>query len=184
MKRDGHTYVPRYVVLRLIPARVRGTAAPRLGCREAVLDPRAVAVAAIANLHLCAPRRLQEAGHDTIDTKSTTPDIHMIPMRTRVAGVEIAMGEAIMSTALVGYLAASLVFATFCTKRMVPLRALAIISNIAFITYGWLGGLWPILILHAAMLPLNIHRLRQEVSLERPGDTGGAPAGAGREVVA
>jgi len=89
-----------------------------------------------------------------------------------------------MSTALVGYLAASLVFATFCTKRMVPLRALAIISNIAFITYGWLGGLWPILILHAAMLPLNIHRLRQEVSLERPGDTGGAPAGAGREVVA
>jgi ABC-type glycerol-3-phosphate transport system permease component len=89
-----------------------------------------------------------------------------------------------MSTALVGYLAASLVFATFCTKRMVPLRALAIISNIAFITYGWLGGLWPILILHAAMLPLNIHRLRQEVSLERPGDIGGAPAGPGREVVA
>jgi len=49
----------------------------------------------------------------------------------------------------VGYLAAGLVFATFCTKRMVTLRALAITSNIAFIGYGYLGELWPILILHA-----------------------------------
>ena len=68
----------------------------------------------------------------------------------------------------VGYLAGSLVFATFCTTRMVPLRALAIASNIAFIGYGYLGELWPILILHAAMLPLNVHRLRQAVLLERP----------------
>jgi len=67
-----------------------------------------------------------------------------------------------------GYLAGSLVFATFCTTRMVPLRALAIASNIAFIGYGYLGELWPILILHAAMLPLNVHRLRQAVLLERP----------------
>ena len=72
---------------------------------------------------------------------------------------------------LVGYLAASLVFATFCTKRMLPLRALAIASNIAFIGYGYLGVSWPILILHAAMLPMNIHRLLQEMSLERVGDT-------------
>ena len=73
-------------------------------------------------------------------------------------------------TVLVGYFAASLVFVTFCTKRMVALRALAIASNIAFIGYGYLGGLLPILILHTAMLPLNIHRLRQEMLLERPGD--------------
>jgi len=73
----------------------------------------------------------------------------------------------IAPTAVVGYLAASLVFATFCTTRMVPLRALAIASNIAFIGYGCLGELWPILILHAAMLPMNIHRLRQAVMLER-----------------
>lgn len=70
----------------------------------------------------------------------------------------------------IGYLAASLVFATFCTKRMVTLRALAIASNIAFIAYGYLGGLWPILILHAAMLPMNIYRLRQAALLEHPGD--------------
>jgi len=84
--------------------------------------------------------------------------------------LKIALGCFAMTvTALVGYLAASLVFATFCTKRMVPLRALAITSNVAFMEYGYLGELWPILILHAAMLPLNVHRLRQEVLLEHPG---------------
>jgi ABC-type glycerol-3-phosphate transport system permease component len=63
--------------------------------------------------------------------------------------------------ALVGYLAVSFVFTTFCTKRMVPLRVFAIASNIAFIGYGYLGELWPIVILHAALLmPLNIYRLR------------------------
>ncbi len=74
------------------------------------------------------------------------------------------------ATAPVGYLAASLVFATFCTKHMVPLRAIAIASNVAFISYGYLGELWPILILHAALLPMNIYRLRQAVLLEQPGD--------------
>jgi len=46
-----------------------------------------------------------------------------------------------MFTTAAGYFAASLVFATFCTKRMVPLRILAIGSNIAFIGYGYLGEL-------------------------------------------
>jgi CRP/FNR family transcriptional regulator, cyclic AMP receptor protein len=68
-------------------------------------------------------------------------------------------------TVLVGYLAAGFVLATFCTKRMARLRALAVVSNIAFIGYGYLGELWPIVILHAAMLPVNMHRLRQEVLL-------------------
>lgn len=61
----------------------------------------------------------------------------------------------------VGYLAASLVFATFYAKRMVPLRTLAIASNVAFIAYGYLDALWPILILHSALLPMNVLRLLQ-----------------------
>ncbi len=79
-------------------------------------------------------------------------------------------------TSAVGYLACSLVFATFCTKRMVPLRTLAIGSNIAFISYGYLDGLWPILILHTALLPMNIYRLQQALLLERVSDAGPAPA--------
>jgi len=79
--------------------------------------------------------------------------------------------DMIVITAFLGYLAAGLVFATFCTKRMISLRTLAISSNIAFIGYSYLGELRPILILHAALLPLNLHRLRQAVLLERRKDT-------------
>jgi hypothetical protein len=62
---------------------------------------------------------------------------------------------------LVGYIAAALVFATFCTKRIVPLRSLAIASNLVFLLYGSLNHLWPIVVLHAAMLPVNALRLRE-----------------------
>jgi CRP/FNR family transcriptional regulator, cyclic AMP receptor protein len=62
---------------------------------------------------------------------------------------------------LFGYLAAALVFLTFYMKTMVPLRAVGICSNIAFITYAYLGGLYPILILHSILLPLNGFRLRE-----------------------
>jgi hypothetical protein len=60
-----------------------------------------------------------------------------------------------------GYLAASLVLATFCAKSMVNLRLLAIASNVAFITYALAAGLYPIVVLHMVMLPLNLQRLRQ-----------------------
>ena len=72
------------------------------------------------------------------------------------------MQQAMLTDAL-GYIAAGLVFATFCAKRMASLRALAIVSNVAFIGYGFLDDLWPILVLHCAMLPMNIQRYRQSV---------------------
>jgi CRP/FNR family cyclic AMP-dependent transcriptional regulator len=62
---------------------------------------------------------------------------------------------------LVGYLASALVFATFYMKTMMPLRTIAIASNVAFISYGYLGEMTPILILHVALLPLNLWRLYQ-----------------------
>jgi len=61
----------------------------------------------------------------------------------------------------IGDFAASLVVGTFCVKSMVPLRLLAIASNAAFITYAAGAGLWPILLLHTIMLPLNLLRLRE-----------------------
>jgi len=60
-----------------------------------------------------------------------------------------------------GYVAASLVLATFTAKSMVSLRVLAIGSNLAFIGYGLAASLWPILVLHLIMLPLNLLRLRE-----------------------
>lgn len=60
-----------------------------------------------------------------------------------------------------GYIASVLVFATFYMKTMLPLRMVAISSNIAFIIYALWGGLTPILILHVLLLPLNTLRLLQ-----------------------
>ncbi len=67
----------------------------------------------------------------------------------------------------VGYLASLLVFCTFYMKTMLPLRAVAIASNVAFLTYGLAGGLYPVFALHAVLLPLNCLRLRQMQQLVR-----------------
>jgi CRP/FNR family transcriptional regulator, cyclic AMP receptor protein len=68
---------------------------------------------------------------------------------------------------LSGYLAAALVFLTFYMKTMIPLRVIGICSNCSFIAYGYLGDLYPVLILHLLLLPLNGLRLREMVHLTR-----------------
>ena len=79
------------------------------------------------------------------------------------------------STEMAGYLAAFLVFLTFYMKTMVPLRLVGICSNCIFITYGYLGGLHPVLVLHLILLPLNGLRLREMLRLTR--DVRGATQG-------
>src|SRR5215468_10823531 len=61
----------------------------------------------------------------------------------------------------VGFAAAGLVLATFCMRSMSALRWVAIASNVAFIAYGYLEGLAPVLLLHALLLPVNICQLAQ-----------------------
>ncbi|MEL6575299.1 MAG: cyclic nucleotide-binding domain-containing protein [Pseudomonadota bacterium] len=77
------------------------------------------------------------------------------------------MGEDMLAhwAELAGYLASGLVFLTFCMKTLIPLRVAAILSNIAFIAYSWGTGLLPVLILHAALLPLNLVRTAQQIRL-------------------
>ncbi|GHF39739.1 Crp/Fnr family transcriptional regulator [Seohaeicola zhoushanensis] len=65
---------------------------------------------------------------------------------------------------ITGYLASALVFATFSMKTILPLRLVAISSNVAFIVYSFGVGLTPILILHAVLLPLNVIRAHQHVA--------------------
>jgi len=67
----------------------------------------------------------------------------------------------------IGYLASLLVLATFCMRGMVALRAMAIASNIAFIAYGWLVGIDPVLVLHVVLLPTNAWRLAQSLQSAR-----------------
>ncbi|MEM7023422.1 MAG: cyclic nucleotide-binding domain-containing protein [Pseudomonadota bacterium] len=66
-----------------------------------------------------------------------------------------------------GYLASGLVFCTFCMKTMMPLRLVAIASNVAFIVFGFFGGVYPVLVLHSVLLPLNTYRLLEMRALVR-----------------
>jgi CRP/FNR family transcriptional regulator, cyclic AMP receptor protein len=68
---------------------------------------------------------------------------------------------------ILGYVAALLVFITFSMKTMVPLRLVGIASNVFFIGYGYLNPAYPVLILHAALLVLNLYRLREMLALVR-----------------
>jgi len=72
---------------------------------------------------------------------------------------------------LIGYSASNLVLLTFVTKDMRRLRTIAIFSNIAFIAYGALAWLPPVLCLHLALLPLNLVRLWQVMHSEQRGFT-------------
>src|ERR1700750_418665 len=66
----------------------------------------------------------------------------------------------------VGYAASLLVFSTFYMKTMIPLRCVAIGSNVAFLTYGYFASLYPVFLLHLVLLPLNVLRLRQMYRLK------------------
>lgn len=67
----------------------------------------------------------------------------------------------------VGYLASALVLLTFCMSTMLNLRAVAICSNLAFIAYGLSRGLYPVLILHVILLPVNAFLLFRMAKLLR-----------------
>src|SRR5215211_2998395 len=73
-----------------------------------------------------------------------------------------------MAIVIAAWVAALLVFSSFFMKTMIPLRVVAVASNVAFMTYallglkyGIFGRVYPILVLHSSLLPLNLVRLYQ-----------------------
>ncbi|MBI3436123.1 MAG: cyclic nucleotide-binding domain-containing protein [Proteobacteria bacterium] len=68
-------------------------------------------------------------------------------------------------TELIGYLAVPVTVATFSMKTMIPLRIMALTSNVIFITSGLLGQSYTTFFMHLALLPLNAYRLHQMVQL-------------------
>jgi hypothetical protein len=66
-------------------------------------------------------------------------------------------------TLYVGYVASALVLFTFLTRTMKPLRCIALGSNVAFIIYSAMLQLYPILILHCILLPVNVWRLSESM---------------------
>ena len=66
-----------------------------------------------------------------------------------------------------GYIASTLVFIALYMKDMLTLRILAICSNIAFLVYGSITHLAPVIVLSALLLPMNVWRLIAAIERRR-----------------
>jgi CRP/FNR family cyclic AMP-dependent transcriptional regulator len=76
-------------------------------------------------------------------------------------------GYVAISIQTMGYLGALFTFAAYSSKSMVRLRIAGILANVAFIAYGAAAAVYPTLLLHAVLLPMNVVRLRQMRTLVR-----------------
>ena len=77
----------------------------------------------------------------------------------------------------VGWLASLLTVATYSMNSMIPLRILAIASSVCFVLYALVLQLWPLLLMELILLPINLYRFWQILTLRgRLGRaTGGSP---------
>jgi hypothetical protein len=92
---------------------------------------------------------------------------HRLPGRARFLHLRIGAARiAPMSWIdFVGYVAALTVLATFCMDTIVSLRGPAIASNVLFIVYGIAGQLYPVLLLHAVLLPVNVVKTGRQLKI-------------------
>jgi len=67
----------------------------------------------------------------------------------------------VLSPDLLGWTAAALMVATFGCREARVMRPLAVATNLAFIGYGALAALPPVLALHLLLLPVNLWRWAQ-----------------------
>ena len=63
-----------------------------------------------------------------------------------------------------GFFAALSVLASFCMTTIVALRTLALLSNILFVSYGLCAHIYPVLVLHLILLPVNLFKLSSRIS--------------------
>lgn len=60
---------------------------------------------------------------------------------------------------LIGFMASLTVFASFSMNKIVPLRAFALLSNVLFLSYGFIDDIYPVFFLHMILLPINFMKL-------------------------
>jgi hypothetical protein len=82
---------------------------------------------------------------------------------------------------LLGYAAALVAGVLVCVacfmKTIIPLRVVALGSNVGFILFGLVTKSWPVLLLHAVLLPINLYRLAEMLRLTRRVEAAAATGG-------
>jgi hypothetical protein len=67
---------------------------------------------------------------------------------------------------LVGYAGTAFTVVAYGMRRIVPLRIAAILSSVAFLSYGLLMQSYPLVLMEIMLLPINTYRLL-EILAER-----------------
>jgi hypothetical protein len=67
-----------------------------------------------------------------------------------------------------GFFGSLAVLASFCMTATKTLRTVALASNVLFGLYGLLGHVYPVLLLHMILLPINLAKLHQMRSRSSP----------------
>jgi hypothetical protein len=62
---------------------------------------------------------------------------------------------------LLGFAAAAAVLAGFCMDSIRHLRMAALASNVLFLLYGLFAHIYPVVILHIILVPINLQKLRR-----------------------
>jgi hypothetical protein len=72
---------------------------------------------------------------------------------------------------LLGFAAAAAVLAGFCMNSIRHLRMAALASNLLFVLYGLFAHIYPFVILHIVLVPINLqklHRIKSEAYSAEP----------------
>ena len=73
---------------------------------------------------------------------------------------------------LLGYAGMAFTILAYAMKNTVRLRLAGIASSVAFLTYGWLSASYPVMMMEAILLPLNLYRLVEILWFGADGSTG------------
>lgn len=73
----------------------------------------------------------------------------------------ISFIEGLNWIAIAGWVGASLTLLAFSMRTIIVIRSVALLSNVFFITYGFYASIYPVLVLHIALIVLNVLRLLQ-----------------------
>jgi CRP/FNR family transcriptional regulator, cyclic AMP receptor protein len=78
---------------------------------------------------------------------------------------------------LIGYIGALVALMTFCMTTMLYLRFAALCTNVLLFSFGVLTGMYPTMVLHLVLFPINTFKILQILRLvgsaERPASEGG-----------
>lgn len=61
----------------------------------------------------------------------------------------------------VGFCGSILAVLTYWMREMIPLRIVAVVGCVCFLTYGLLIGSYPLILMEATLLPINLYRLAE-----------------------